>query len=196
MPQDFTDTEYIKNLTTRMQELLPEKRFAHSLGVQETAIKLAKHWGADENKASIAGLVHDCCKMLTLEEGKAIADKYNLVLDEISRNSRGLMHAPLGAAYAQHEFGIDDEEVLCAIRYHTTGKPDMTVLEKIIYVADYIEPTRKDYPWLEPLRVLAYENLNAAVLYGLDVSIAYVEDRNEPVDIITVEARNYYDRNH
>jgi predicted HD superfamily hydrolase involved in NAD metabolism len=190
--QDFANTDYIHNITTRLRELLPEKRFNHSLGVQEEAVRLAKHWGADIDKASLAGLTHDCCKNLTVEEGRALAKQYNLTLDEITMNTKGLLHAPLGAEYAKREFGIDDNEVLDAIRSHTTGRSDMTLLEKIIYIADYIEPTRKNFTWLEPMRALAYKNLDKAVLYGLNIAITYIIDKNEPLNLITLEARNYY----
>lgn len=150
------------------------KRHAHILGVAQTAVELARHWGGDEDLAFRAGILHDCTKYLSLEEHLAICEKYGVELDEMERESAKLLHSKTGAALAKHLYG-QPEEVYWAIYWHTTGKPDMTTLEKIIYLADYMEPNRK-FDGVEDLRKLCYEDLDEALLLGVRMSI---EDLNE-----------------
>ena len=146
------------------------KRHAHIRGVEGEAVRLARRWGADEDKARRAGILHDCTKYLNLEEQLAICEAYNLPLDALERENAKLLHSKTGAALAWGIYG-QEEEVCRAIYWHTTGKPGMTVLEKIIYIADYMEPNR-DFAGVEDLRRLAYEDLDAAVLLGLQMSAA------------------------
>ena len=146
------------------------KRHAHIRGVEGEAVRLARRWGADEDKARRAGILHDCTKYLNLTQQLAICDEYRLPLDELERENDKLLHSKTGAALAWGMYG-QEEEVCRAIYWHTTGKPGMTVLEKIIYIADYMEPNR-DFDGVEDLRRLAYEDLDAAVLLGLEMSAA------------------------
>ena len=155
------------------------KRHAHILGGAQTAVDLAKHWGADEELAFRAGILHDCTKYLSLEEHLAICERYGLELDGMERQSAKLLHSKTGAALARHLYGQPDE-VYWAIYWHTTGKADMTVLEKIIYLADYLEPNRK-FDGVEDLRRLCYEDLDQALLLGVRMSVADLRERG--VDI-------------
>lgn len=123
---------------------LKPKRMPHVLGTEQEAVRLAERYGADVTKARIAALLHDCTKKLDMDEQLALCKKYHIPLDELEQKALKLLHSKTGAAIARDVFAVDDD-VYNAIMYHTTGKPDMTLLEKIIYLADYIEPTR-DFP--------------------------------------------------
>ncbi|MEA4954860.1 MAG: bis(5'-nucleosyl)-tetraphosphatase (symmetrical) YqeK [Pseudoflavonifractor sp.] len=155
------------------------KRHAHILGVEEEAVRLARRWGADEESARRAGILHDCTKYLGLEQQLQICAEYGIVLDDLERGSVKLLHSKTGAALAKHLYG-QPEEIYQAIFWHTTGKADMTLLEKIIYLADYMEPNR-DFPGVEKLRKLCYENLDAALLLGLKMSIEELCERGVPI---------------
>ncbi|WP_278287300.1 bis(5'-nucleosyl)-tetraphosphatase (symmetrical) YqeK [Caloranaerobacter ferrireducens] len=167
-----------------------EERFIHSIGVMETAEKLADVYGCDKNKARLAGLIHDCGKLKNDRELLKMAFEFGIILDDVKDVNIALLHAPLGAEIAKNEFGIKDLEILNAIRYHTTGKENMSLLEKIIYIADYIEPNR-DFPSVEVLRELAFLDLDKAVLMAMDNTIKYVVDNGWILDIETIKARNF-----
>lgn len=145
------------------------KRHAHIRGVEEEAVRLARHWGASEVDARRAGILHDCTKYWTKEEHLACCDKYGMELDSLARENEKLLHARSGAAVAKHIYG-ENEAVYQAILWHTTGKADMSLLEKIVYIADYMEPSR-DFDGVEELRRLAYRDLDQAVKLGLSMSI-------------------------
>lgn len=151
------------------------KRHAHILGVEEEAVKLARRWGADETLARRAGILHDCTKYLSLEEQLQICEKYGIVLDDMERESAKLLHSKTGAALARAVYGEGDE-VCWAVYWHTTGRPDMTMLEKIIYLADYIEPNR-DFDGVGEMRRLAYEDIDAALEKGFEMSVADLTER-------------------
>lgn len=155
------------------------KRHAHILGVEEEAVKLARRWGVDEEQARRAGILHDCTKYLSLEEHLAICKAYGIVPDELETDSAKLLHSKTGAALARHLYGQNDE-VYWAIYWHTTGKADMTLLEKIIYLADYMEPNR-DFDGVEELRRLCYEDLDAALHLGIQMSIDDLNERGVPI---------------
>lgn len=146
--------------TLRLRELLTPERFSHSLGVRDTAVHLAKIHGADEKKAEIAGLLHDNAKNLPNPISRC--RELEVALDEFEEKNPALIHAPLGAETAKCEFGISDREILDAIRYHTVGRPKMTLLEKIVFVADLTEPGR-DFPDVPPIRALSERDIDAAV---------------------------------
>ena len=168
---------------------LKPKRMPHVLGTEETAAKLAKLYGADETEARVAALLHDCTKKQEMEEQLGLCAHYGLVLDEIEQHALKLLHARTGAEIARDVFGVNDN-VYQAIRWHTTGKADMTLLEKIIYMADYIEPTRV-FTDLTELRALTYENLDKGLLLGLEMAIEDLKAMGNPVYHHTVEARDY-----
>ena len=164
----------------------------HVLGTEQEAVRLAERYGADVTKARIAALLHDCTKKLDMDEQLALCKKYHIPLDELERKALKLLHSKTGAAIARDVFAVDDD-VYNAIMYHTTGKPDMTLLEKIIYLADYIEPTR-DFPGVEALRRTVYEDLDRGLLMGLTMTIEEMEEMGNPVHHMTRDARDLSDK--
>jgi len=165
------------------------KRIAHVKGTEEEAVRLARRWGADEEHARRAAILHDCTKYLELDEQLQLCAKYGIVLDELEQQAVKLLHSKTGACVARHVYGVSDD-IYEAIFWHTTGKAGMTLLEKLLYVADYMEPTR-DFPGVERLRALAYEDLDAAVLLGCEMSIQEMAERGLPVHPNTVKARDW-----
>lgn len=151
---------------------LDPKRVPHVQGCEQEAVRLAERWGADCALAAEAGILHDITKKLKGPEQLRLCEKYDIITDNDERANYRLLHAKTGAAYAREHFGIGDE-VYNAIWWHTTGCPDMTLLEKIIYMADYMEPTR-DFEGVDVLRRLAYEDLDAAIIKGLEMSLQEV----------------------
>lgn len=172
--------------------MLSSQRIAHTAGCEHEAVQLAKLWGEDPEKAAVAGILHDSTKNLSYEEQLILCDKYGIILDNAQRENPKLLHAITGAALAKDRFGVS-EEISQAIRWHTTGKPDMTTLEKIIYLADYIEPTR-DFEGVEQLRELAYEDLDKALALGLEMSLEELRRQNVEPHKDTVEACLWYTR--
>jgi nicotinate-nucleotide adenylyltransferase len=158
------------------------------LGTEQEAIRLAQRYGADVEKARRAALLHDCTKKLEMEEQLALCETYGMELDELEQVALKLLHSKTGAAIAKDVFGVDDE-IYSAIYYHTTGRAGMTLLEKIIYLADYIEPTR-DFPDVDVLRKACYEDLDKGLLLGLEMSIEEMQRMGNPVHHATVEARD------
>ena len=179
------DAQYIEIIRGR----LTPARFAHSLAVAERAEELARRWGADETMARRAGILHDCTKYLELDEQLALCEQYHIQLDELERVAVKLLHSKTGAAIARHVFG-EPEEVCNAIYWHTTGKADMTLLDKVLYMADYIEPNR-DFDGVEELRKLAYTDLDQAMLLGVDSTIREMEERGYLIHTNTREARQW-----
>lgn len=170
--------------------MLKPKRIPHVRGCEQEAVSLAKRWGADAALAAEAAILHDCTKKATREEQLELCRQYGIVPDEIEANSEKLMHAKTGAAVAGTEFGCCGA-VVNAIRWHTTGKADMTLLEKIIYMADYIEPTR-DFEGVDALRELAYADLDRAMLLGLDMSLEDIRAQGNAVHPNTFAAREWF----
>ncbi len=167
---------------------LKYKRIPHVLGTEQEAIHLAERWGGDVEKARRAALLHDCTKKLDLPQQKELCRYYGIELDALEQETLKLLHAKTGAAIAENVFGTDSE-VTNAIRWHTTGRAGMTLLEKIIYLADYIEPNR-DFPGLAELRRACYEDLDAGLLLGMEMTIKEMEERGNPVHRATLEARD------
>ena len=164
------DNEKIKKI---LKERLSDKRYRHTLGCTETAEKLAKMLGADSQKAYTAGLLHDCAKELSLSEQLAYAEKCGYKPDRLTAMSSNLLHAPVSALMAKREFGIDDKEILEAIAYHTTGKENMTLLGKIVFSADMVEPNR-DFPGVDELRKNIFSDFDKGLIEIFDCSISFV----------------------
>lgn len=167
--RDYAAKPELSWLREQVDGYLKPKRIPHVRGCEQAAAELARYWGEDEGDAAEAAILHDITKKLDLSEQLMLAEKYGIIFDKIQLVNIKLTHAITGAALARDVFGISDR-VYEAIRWHTTGKPDMSLLEKIIYMADYIEPTR-DFDGVETLRRLAYENLDSAMLLGLQMSL-------------------------
>jgi nicotinate-nucleotide adenylyltransferase len=168
---------------------LKYKRMAHVLGTEQEAIRLAERYGADVRKARIAALLHDCTKKLDMDEQKALCKKYGIELDALENKALKLLHAKTGAEIARDVFGADDE-IYGAIKWHTTGRADMTTLEKIIYLADYIEPNR-DFPNVGRLRKAVWEDLDKGLLMGLEMTVEEMKERGNEVHKKTIEARDF-----
>ena len=168
---------------------LKHKRIPHVLGTEQEAIRLAERYGADVEKARVAALLHDCTKKLDMPAQLALCGQYGIALDELEQRALKLLHSKTGAAIARDVFGVDDE-IYSAIWYHTTGHADMTKLEKIIYLADYIEPSR-DFPGVDTLRKVCYEDLDKGLLLGLEMTIEEMTAMGNPVHRATVEARDW-----
>lgn len=176
----------------KLKDYLPEKRIRHSKGVAKAAVSLAKIYGFNEEKAEIAGILHDTAKYVRFEDVEKYCEKYSIELDDMEKKSTALSHSILGRYIAEFEFGINDKEILSAIRYHTTGKPNMSDLESIIYLADMIEEGRV-FEGVDTLRELAYSGrLIESIYRTMNNSIEVVIKKNAPIHMRTIEARNYY----
>ena len=188
--RDYGAKPQLDWLRERAYAYLKPTRVPHVAGCEHEAVRLAERWGADPGDAAEAGILHDITKKLTMPEQLKLAEKYGIVFDALERENIKLTHAITGAALSRDLFGVTDE-VYDAIRWHTTGKPDMTLLEKIIYLADYIEPTR-DFEGVEPLRALAYEDIDAAMALGLRMSLEELKSDGIVPHSATVKAYEWY----
>ena len=169
--------------------LVKSKRIPHILGCVETAVKLARHWGADETDAARAALLHDITKALDSGHQLTLLQEYGIIPDNFSRENPKTIHALTGSLVAQRIFG-ENENVCQAIAWHTTGKGNMSLLEKIIYVADYMEPTR-DFPGVEELRRAAYEDINKALQMGLEMTLSHLASQGSSVSPYSQAALAY-----
>ncbi len=182
------------NLIRELQTELAYGRFTHTLYVAGTAASIAMCYGLDTDMAETAGLLHDCAKCMNLSKMLKICDKAGVELSEYEKNSGSLLHSKAGAVLAQTKYGVRDEDILNAIRYHTTGRPGMSLLEKIIFVADYIEPGRDSAPNLPVVRKLAFESIDDCVLQILKDTLSYLESTGAQVDPMTQKTYEYYRR--
>ncbi|MBP2662781.1 MAG: putative superfamily hydrolase [Firmicutes bacterium] len=174
----------------KLSQVLPAKRFQHSLGVSQSAAELATQFGENVEKAKLTGLLHDCARGLSSNTLLQMAETFAIVVNDVERCQPVLLHAPLGALLARTEYGIDDSQICKAIALHTTGGRDMSLLEKIIYLADCIEPSR-NFSGLDKLRSLAFTDLDAAMLVAFDQSLHYVIELGLLIHPATIEGRNY-----
>ncbi len=172
-----------------LKERLTEKRYIHSLNVADSAKELARIYGADEEKAYTAGLVHDCCKDMPAGLQLSYLLENGADMTEIEINTAKLYHAISGTIFAKKEFGIEDEDMLNAIRYHTTGRKNMSLLEKIIFIADFISAER-DYNGVEIMREKALRSLEEAIVEGLSFTIKDLIDAERLVHPDTLDAYN------
>ncbi|MBQ9927767.1 MAG: bis(5'-nucleosyl)-tetraphosphatase (symmetrical) YqeK [Lachnospiraceae bacterium] len=175
-----------------MEKNLDHKRFEHTLGVAYTAAALAMRYEVDILKAQTAGLLHDCAKCLSDEKRLSICEKHNIQMNEIEHNNPFLLHAKVGSYIAMKKFQIHDKDVINAILNHTTGRPGMSSLEKIIYIADYIEPGRKQAPNLAEIRKLAFQDLDLALVKILSDTLDYLKTTNTDIDPMTQQTYDYY----
>ena len=164
-------------LRERAYAMLKPRRIPHVQGCEEMAVAMAECWREDKGRAAEAAILHDCTKRLSGEEHLALCEKYAIPIDEIERDNEQLLHSKTGAYVARDIFGVD-EGIASAIFWHTTGRPHMTTLEKILYLADAAEPNR-DYPGVEKLRKLCFEDLDGAMILGLRMSLDTVKKRGQ-----------------
>lgn len=182
----------LKKLKRAMEKAQDSKRFEHTLGVEYTAAALAMRYDCDIKSARAAGLLHDCAKCLTDEKRLSICEKNGIPIQDMERRNPFLLHAKVGAYLAREKYGVEDADILNAIRSHTTGRQNMSLLEKIIFVADYIEPGRKSAPNLTEIRKLAFLDLDKAMLKILEDTLRYLKDSGGEIDPGTEETRDYY----
>ena len=184
----------IEKIRRAMEKELSAGRYIHTLGVAYTASCLAMAHGIDDLESTMtSGLLHDCAKAMHGSELVAICEKAHLNVTAVGRsNPTALLHAKAGAYLAEHKYGVRDEDILNAIRYHTTGRPNMSRLEKIIYIADYIEPGRKQIADLDLIRRLAYQDLDCTMEKILANTLAYLRTTDGQTDEMTVKTYQYY----
>lgn len=182
----------LSEIRENLKKTLSEKRYKHSLGVEDVACDLALIHGADTNKASIAGILHDCAKYLQGEEFMTECIKYQISISEYERDDPYMLHGKISAIYAKEKYGIMDEDILNAILYHTTGRPNMSLIEKIVYIADYIEPNRGTFLVLSEAREAAYKNLDEAVVIISKSTLEYLQDKGINIDPRTRMTYEHY----
>ncbi|HZK57949.1 MAG TPA: bis(5'-nucleosyl)-tetraphosphatase (symmetrical) YqeK [Clostridia bacterium] len=173
----------------KLKQNMSPHRYRHTMGVVDSAVCLAKKYDVDAQTAYIAALLHDYAKDFSEEQTQVYISRNDLVVDEIMSNVYQLLHGKIAAHIAREQFNINDKDILNAIEHHTTGRKRMSKLEKIIYLADFIEPGR-DYAGVEELRIVAEQDLDKAVLLALDNTIKYVISMGKLLHTNTIEARN------
>lgn len=194
--------ENIEKVQERLQVKLTPKRFTHTVGVRYTAAALAMRYGLSIEDASMAGVLHDCAKCFSDEELIKKCIKHNIECTEVELRNGFLLHAKLGAYYAKKKYGIENEEIISAIRYHTTGKAGMKPLEAVIFTADYIEPGRKLLPHIDEVRRMAFIDIDEAIYHILDRTLGYLgemaqaDNNGREIEVHTIEAFKYYKRIH
>lgn len=182
----------LKSLQKQVKEVLTEDRFEHTLGVMYTAESLAMRYGTDMTQAAVAGLLHDCAKCIPNAQKIKMCRKNGIEITEMEEANPSLLHAKLGAYLAKSVYGVTDPEILSAISCHTTGKPDMSMLDMIIYMADYIEPNRDKAPNLKEIRKKSFENIEEALYQVLESTLKYLSDRPEMIDPTTKISYDFY----
>lgn len=182
----------ISKIRKSMEKNLDAKRFEHTLGVAYTAAALAMCYDEEVAKAELAGLLHDCAKCIDNAKKITICQKHNISINEIEFKNPFLLHAKVGSFIAMKKYGVTDKDVINAILNHTTGRPGMALLEKIIYVADYIEPNRKQAPNLAEIRKLAFRDLDKALLKILEDTLVYLNTVDNDIDPMTRKTYEYY----
>lgn len=187
----MAEYDFVK-MQKKLEKYLDEDRFQHTLGVMYTSAALAMAHGCDMKTAQAAGLLHDCAKCIPNKKKLKMCESNKVPVSEFEKTHPFLLHAKLGAFVAEDKYGVRDREILSAIMYHTTGKPEMSLLEKIIYIADYIEPGRDKAPNLSRIRQLAFQDLDECMYEILKDTLAYLEENPKDVDMATKDAFLYY----
>ena len=184
--------EITQKLRKQLEKELKPDRFEHTLGVAYTASSMAFYYGADVQKALIAGFLHDRAKSLSHEEQVKVCEKNGIEMTEVERKNHSLLHAKVGVFLAKTQYDVEDEEVLGAIRWHTTGREDMTLLEKIIYIADFIEPNRKPLENMTQIRKEAFTDIDRCLAHILHDSVVYLRTIGKETDDATMKAYEFY----
>lgn len=180
----------IDEIREKLQGTLSPKRFNHSLGVMETSVKLASIFGVDVKKAELAGLLHDCAREIKNEEILKLCKEHNIEVDEVCEHEPKLLHGPVGAVVARKEYGIEDEEILGAIYCHTTGRKNMNALDKIVFLADYVEPGR-DFSGVEKVREVVFEDLDKGMVVSLISIIKHLAKKKQLIQKDTIDTWNF-----
>lgn len=185
-------------ITDKLSSTLNHNRYVHTLGVAFTASALAMKYGYDPDRALLAGLLHDCAKCFETEEKFRLCEEGGVILSRIERNNPALIHAKLGAYIAKRDYGVDDEELLDAIRTHTTGAPAMTLIQKILYIADMIEPNRDDdIPSMPEMRAAAFSDIDECMYIISGHLLEYLRQRKDKeIDPMSQSVYDYYKELH
>ena len=181
-----------KKMKAKLIKDLDDDRYQHTIGVMYTCASLAMAYGCDIERAQCAGLLHDCAKCISNKKKLKMCEDNGIALTQIEKDHPYLIHAKLGAYIAREKYGVTDPEILSAIQYHTTGKPQMSLLEKIVYIADFIEPLRNKAPGLFEIRRLAFQDLDECMYAILHSTLDYLGDNPQDVDMTSLKAYNYY----
>lgn len=172
-----------------VRERVRPQRFDHIERVAKLSASLARTWKTNEDVAIVVGLLHDCARDMTVDELKEQAAAFRIPITDIEKRAPVLLHGPVGAALIESQLGVGDHHILDAVRFHTTGRSGMSIVEKILFVADYAEPGR-DFPGVERVRSLMHVDLDGAIRAALDQTVAYLVTRGRLLHPLTVEARN------
>lgn len=181
----------MKNINKYLKKHLTKNRYTHTLGVAYTAVSMAMRYNPDTSnsdfikKAELAGLLHDCAKCMDNDKKIKLCDKHKISYSSMEAAHPYLLHGKVGAFIAKSKFGIKDEDILQAITWHTTGRPNMSLLEKIIFIADYIEPSRRPIPELDEIRQLAFLDIDKTMEKILSNTLNYLEAKGNPIDTMT-----------
>lgn len=181
----------LQEIQDLLEKKLDKKRYEHTLGVMYTSAALCMQHGIPVEKGLIAGLLHDCAKEHKTHKQFDLCQKHEIELTSTEKENHSLIHAKLGAYMAKKDYGIHDEEILSAILCHTTGKPEMTTLDKILYISDYIEPHRQ-LPRVNELRTMAFKNLDKTMYTLLEMSLEHLKCNNKVIDNMTITTYVYY----
>lgn len=182
----------ISKIKKELSKELDAKRYEHTLGVAYTAACLAMRYECDMNMAYIAGLLHDCAKGMSHDERVSYCKKHNIEVTEIEKRNPSLLHAKVGAHMCGEKYGVKDEEIGNAVRYHTTGRPAMTLLEKIVFIADYLEPHRTEQEDLPVVRKQVFVDIDLALRTILSDTLLYLKESGKPIDSMTEKTYQYY----
>lgn len=182
----------IKELKKSLIKVLEPKRYEHTIGVAYTAFAMALRFGADPEKALVAGLLHDCAKCYDNDKKFELCNKYGVKLTKVEVQNPFLIHAKLGSVMAKEKYGVKNKEILSAIKYHTTGKPNMNLLEKIIFSADYIEPNRKKILGLDEIREVIFDDLDMGIYIILENTLKHLNNKEMIIDSKSQKAYEFY----
>lgn len=190
------DSNRIEEYSKKLAKYIDQNRWYHTQGVRYMSVAMAMAFGVDIKKAEMAGLLHDCAKCISDSKKIKICDKNGIEITDVERENPFLLHAKVGAYIAKEKYGIKDEEILDAIRYHTTGKPAMKPLEQIVFIADYIEPRRNKSQHLPEIRRMAFRNLDECCYMILKDMLLYLNSKKGRIDSNTNDAFEFYEEVH
>ena len=176
----------------KLKKTLDKERYEHTKGVMYTAGCLAMANRYPIENAMLAGLLHDCAKCLSTAEKIRLCEDHHILMTAVELENPGLLHAKAGMALAEEQYGVTDPDILHAIKVHTTGEPDMSILDKIIYIADYIEPNRKIIPGLQEIRETVFVDIDHAICLCAGNTVNYLRKNGKPVDPMSIETYQYY----
>ena len=184
----------VHKIRKQLAKVLDSKRYEHTQGVAYTSAALAMRYGEDVQKAELAGLLHDCAKCLDNEKKIHICKKHNITISDAEFKNPFLLHAKVGGYLTKEKYKIDDEDIINAVTYHTTGRPGMSLLEKIVYIADYIEPGRDHASNLDEVRNLCFRDLDEALLQILEDILVHLKESKKEIDPMTQMTYEFYKR--